>query len=260
MKKNIGKIVAELLVIQTLAIFIIYKYFNTDTDAFTFFLIYTVLWHGLLLLFLLLYKGEFVNIYTNAPVDTINTANKITLCRISSVPLVVFLLKNHRISGIKIVLVIVLVFVFLTDLFDGIIARKCRQETGIGRMLDSMSDYSLLALVSIVYFQLGILPAWFFVLILGRLLFQTVGMTFFMLLKFPAEVKSTKGGKITVFITMSLYTFKLLYFFIPHLNGFNNVFKWSDYICGVVIFIFLFEKIHIFYNHYIEYKKIKNNL
>ncbi|WP_432846260.1 CDP-alcohol phosphatidyltransferase family protein [Treponema denticola] len=110
--------------------------------------------------------------------EKVNLANGITLLRISSVPLIAFLLKQNSIEQIKIILAVVLILVFLTDFFDGFIARKFNQETRIGRMLDSMSDYSLLALVSIVYYQLGLLPNWFFYLIFVRLMFQALGMLF----------------------------------------------------------------------------------
>lgn len=265
MEKKIGNLVFIFLLIQCSALFMVYRCFHTDGEAFGSFLIHTTLWHTLLLLFLILHKSEFANKSTNIPSENIgeklsllpariNTANKITLCRISSVPLVAFLLKNHEIKGIKFVLTAVLVFVFLTDLFDGLIARKYNQETDIGRMLDSMSDYSLLTLVSVVYFQLGILPGWFFFLILSRLLFQAVGMMFFMLLKFPMETNSTRGGKITIAAVMILYTIELLRFFIPHLDNFKTVFMFLEYGCALIVFVFLFEKIHIFYCHYKKYR------
>ena len=125
-------------------------------------------------------------------------------------------------------------------------------------MLDSMSDYSLLALVSIVYYQLGLLPNWFFYLILGRLMFQAVGMLFFMLLKFPVEIKSTKGGKITIAVTMIFYSLKMMQFFVNFPDTFKNFFLIAEYSCGFIIFVFLFEKIFIFYNHYKEYLSAKN--
>ena len=158
----------------------IYKIFSTDAEIFSAFLIHITLWHSLILLFLILYKEEFVNVESNLSLDKINLANGITLFRISSVPLIAFLLKQNSIEQIKIILAVVLILVFLTDFFDGFIARKFNQETRIGRMLDSMSDYSLLALVSIVYYQLGLLPNWFFYLIFVRLMFQALGMLFFL--------------------------------------------------------------------------------
>lgn len=257
MERKIGRLVLFFLLFQCAFIFAVYQIFNTDTEIFISFLIHIILWHSLLLLFLIIYKEEFVNVQNGLMLEKINIANSITLCRISSVPLIAFLLKQNEVSGIRILLAVVLILVFLTDLFDGLIARKCNQETKIGRMLDSMSDYSLLALVSIIYYQLGLLPNWFFYLIFIRLMFQALGMVFFMLLKFPAEVKSTQGGKITIAATMILYVIKILDFFIPSLNNFQNVFLIAEYACGFIIFVFLFEKIYIFYNHYLDYRNHK---
>ena len=225
MEKKIGKVVLFFWLFQCAALFTVYKTFRTSSDIFTNSLMLTGLWHALLLLFLLLYKSKFKNTRTQISSEKINAANLITLCRISSVPLIEFLLKQYKVHGILIVLSAVITFIFLTDLFDGLIARNCNQETEIGGMLDSMSDYSLLTLVSIVYFQLGLLPRWFFYLIFTRLLFQTLGMTFFMLIKYPVEIKSTYGGKITVAATMILYGIKLLQFFIPVSKVLKNILK-----------------------------------
>ncbi|AIN93297.1 CDP-alcohol phosphatidyltransferase family protein [Treponema putidum] len=258
MEKKIGRLVLFYWLFQFSAVFAIYKIFNTDKEIFSAFLIHITLWHSLLLLFLILYKGEFVNVENNLLLEKINLANAITLFRISSVPLIAFLLKQNEIKYFKIILAVVLILVFLTDFFDGFIARKFNQETKIGRMLDSMSDYSLLALVSIVYYQLALLPNWFFYLIFGRLMFQAIGMLFFMLLKFPVEIKSTKGGKITIAVTMIFYSLKMIQFFVNCPDNFKNFFLIAEYSCGFIIFVFLFEKVFIFYNHYKKYLGTKN--
>ena len=258
MEKRIGKLILFFWLFQCSAVFAVYKIFNTDSEIFSSFLIHITLWHSLLLFFLILYKEEFINVENNLMLEKINFANVITLFRISSVPLIAFLLKQNEIEHIKIILAVVLILFFLTDFLDGFIARKFNQETNIGRMLDSMSDYSLLALVSIVYHQLDLLPNWFFYLIFGRLMFQTLGMLFFILLKFPVEIKSTRGGKITIAATMILYCLKMLQFFIPSCYNFKQLFLIGEYSCGFIIFVFLFEKIFIFYNHYKEYLSAKN--
>ena len=69
---------------------------------------------------------------------------------------------NTHFSEMKILLPIVLALVFLTDSFDGQIARRTNQITKIGQMLDSISDYSLLVVISVVYYRNEIVPLWFF--------------------------------------------------------------------------------------------------
>ncbi len=255
MEKKIGAVTLAFFVLQASILLVCHSFFRTNGEVFTSFLIHIVLWHILLLLFLILYKGDFVNTKTNKPLNTINLANAITLFRISSVPLIAFLLRNNEVPGIKIVLTVILIFIFFTDFFDGIIARKYNQQTKIGAMLDSMSDYSLLILVSVVYYQLNILPHCFFYLIITRLALQAVGAAIFIILKFPLEPKSTIGGKITIASTMFLYTIKLLQFFIEFSNNLTTTVSILEYIFGATIFIFSFEKIIIFYRHYLEYKK-----
>jgi CDP-diacylglycerol--glycerol-3-phosphate 3-phosphatidyltransferase len=72
-------------------------------------------------------------------------------------------------------------------------------------MLDSISDYSLLGVISIVYYTNEILPGWFFAIILIRLFLQALGMFIFILLGRPLPMQSTWGGKITIATTMALY-------------------------------------------------------
>ncbi len=255
MEKKIGAGILSFCVLQASILLLCHKIFKTDEDVFVSFILHIVLWHILLLLFLMLYKDEFVNVKTNEPLKKINLANKITLSRISSVPLIAFLLKSLDIAGIKTFLAVFLVFIFLTDFFDGLIARKCNEETKIGTMLDSMSDYSLLMLVSVVYYQMKLLPHWFFYLIIIRLILQAIGASVFIILKYPLEPKSTLGGKITVATTMLLYTIKLIQFFVKFPPFLVKLTLILEYTFAAAIFIFTFEKIIIFYKHYIEYKK-----
>jgi CDP-diacylglycerol--glycerol-3-phosphate 3-phosphatidyltransferase len=205
----------------------------------------TVFFHIGLYFFLMHFRANFYNQSTNMPLDKINLANRITLLRISSLPAVTFLLTTSEIHGIKVILPVLLALVFLTDTFDGQIARRKKQITKIGAMLDSISDYSLLAVISIVYYINNIVPRWFFFLIFLRLFLQTLGMFIFILLKKPVSTTSTWGGKITIASTMTLYVIELIRLYTS--QTFDPVFKIVEYLCGLVIFVLFFEKAGIFF-------------
>jgi len=160
--------------------------------------------------------------------------------------MIVFLLANMELGEIKLMLPILLAAVFLTDAFDGLVARKKKQITKIGAMLDSISDYSLLAVISIVYYLHNIVPRWFFVLIFCRLFLQTLGMFVFILLKKPVSTTSTWGGKITIASTMTLYIIELVRLYLP--KGIDPAFRVIEYICGALVFILYFEKALIFFH------------
>lgn len=201
--------------------------------------------HVILALFLFKFKNDFFNLSTNQPLQKINPANRITLLRISSLVTIAFLLQHRDLSQVKVILPIILALTFLTDTFDGQIARRRKQVTRMGQMLDSISDYSLLALISIVYFQNNILPVWFFYLVLFRLSLQALGMLIFILLKKPLETKSTWGGKITIATTMTLYLLELLRLYIH--PCFDSIFTILEGASGIIILTLSFEKVRLFF-------------
>ncbi len=97
-----------------------------------------------------------------------NLPNALTVARIFLVPIVVVVLLTVEIRtwafwGASLFLVAA-----LTDLLDGYLARRRKQVTTLGRLLDPIADKLLIssALVSLV--QLRIAPAWMVVIILGR--------------------------------------------------------------------------------------------
>jgi CDP-diacylglycerol--glycerol-3-phosphate 3-phosphatidyltransferase len=99
-----------------------------------------------------------------------NLPNSLTLVRIFLVPLVVVVLltrpteiQTWAIWGVSLFL-----GAALTDLLDGYLARRRRQVTTLGRLLDPIADKLLIssALVSLV--QLELAPAWMVVIIIGR--------------------------------------------------------------------------------------------
>jgi CDP-diacylglycerol--glycerol-3-phosphate 3-phosphatidyltransferase len=96
-----------------------------------------------------------------------NLPNSLTLARIFLVPFVVVVLltrpSHWTIWGVSLFL-----GAALTDLLDGYLARRRKQVTTLGRLLDPIADKLLIssALVSLV--QLGFAPAWMVTIILGR--------------------------------------------------------------------------------------------
>ena len=97
-----------------------------------------------------------------------NLPNALTLARIFLVPLVVAVLltveiKNWALWGAGLFLAAA-----LTDLFDGYLARKRKQVTTLGRLLDPIADKLLISSALIALVQLKIVPAWMVVIIIGR--------------------------------------------------------------------------------------------
>src|SRR5262245_4503893 len=94
----------------------------------------------------------------------VNLPTYITLGRICLVPLVVVFL----ISADSLVAAILFGAAALTDWLDGMIARRRRQVTTLGKLLDPVADKLLVAAALISLVQVGRVEAWIVVLIIGR--------------------------------------------------------------------------------------------
>ena len=148
----------------------------------------------------------------------VNSANKITLLRISMLPTLLFLiaaLKQHPVGP---VLVPVIALTFLTDMVDGSISRAKNQVTIIGKILDAVGDYSLLIVVAFAYRIYDLLPLWLFGIILFRLLFQAAGMLILLIVHRRVEPRPTVFGKIAVATIMVLFAAEPLKRIFPTLD------------------------------------------
>jgi CDP-diacylglycerol--glycerol-3-phosphate 3-phosphatidyltransferase len=103
-----------------------------------------------------------------------NLPNALTVGRIFLVPLLVVVLltkfEGRLILGMRKELVGAAIFgiASLTDVLDGYLARRRKQITTLGQLMDPLADKLLItaALVSLV--QMDLAPAWMVAVILGR--------------------------------------------------------------------------------------------
>jgi CDP-diacylglycerol--glycerol-3-phosphate 3-phosphatidyltransferase len=103
-----------------------------------------------------------------------NLPNSLTLTRIFLVPLLVVVLltkfEGRMILGVRKELVGAAIFGFgsLTDWLDGYLARRRKQITILGQMIDPIADKLLTSAAFISLVQMGLAPAWMVAVIIGR--------------------------------------------------------------------------------------------
>jgi CDP-diacylglycerol--glycerol-3-phosphate 3-phosphatidyltransferase len=103
-----------------------------------------------------------------------NLPNTLTLVRIFLVPLLVVVLltefEGRQVLGVAKELVGAAIFglASITDLLDGYFARRRRQVTWLGQMMDPIADKLLTSAAFISLVQLDRAPAWMVALIIGR--------------------------------------------------------------------------------------------
>jgi CDP-diacylglycerol--glycerol-3-phosphate 3-phosphatidyltransferase len=103
-----------------------------------------------------------------------NLPNALTLVRMFLVPLLVVVLltefEGRQIFGVSKEIVGAAIFAVasVTDWLDGYLARRRRQITWLGQMLDPVADKLLTSGAFISLVQLDLAPAWMVMLIIGR--------------------------------------------------------------------------------------------
>jgi CDP-diacylglycerol--glycerol-3-phosphate 3-phosphatidyltransferase len=103
----------------------------------------------------------------------VNLPTYLTLVRIFLVPLLVVVLltpyseKWFGIQGYALAIIIFLV-ASLTDILDGHLARRRKQVSKVGALLDPIADKLLVSAALIVLVEKNLAPAWAVVVILGR--------------------------------------------------------------------------------------------
>lgn len=97
-----------------------------------------------------------------------NLPNSLTLARIFLIPFVVVVLLTRQMHNWAYWGAGLFLAAALTDLFDGYLARRRKQVTTLGRLLDPIADKLLISSALISLVQLRIAPAWMVVIIIGR--------------------------------------------------------------------------------------------
>jgi cardiolipin synthase len=94
----------------------------------------------------------------------VNLPNIITLCRLASVPAIVWLIiEGHWRSSFAL-----FVAAGVSDAIDGILARRLRRQTTIGAYLDPLADKALLVAVYVTLAIADVLPNWLAILVVSR--------------------------------------------------------------------------------------------
>ncbi|HVN20801.1 MAG TPA: CDP-diacylglycerol--glycerol-3-phosphate 3-phosphatidyltransferase [Dongiaceae bacterium] len=103
-----------------------------------------------------------------------NLPNSITLIRICSIPLLVWILCSPHFSSVngekELLASLIFIAAAMTDGIDGYLARKRDQITTMGILLDPIADKLLIAAAFIVLVQINpsLVPAWVAIVVIGR--------------------------------------------------------------------------------------------
>ncbi len=98
-----------------------------------------------------------------------NLPNKLTVLRVVLVPFFVFFLETSLFPGwSKWIALAIFVIASLTDLLDGMIARKYNLVTNFGKFMDPLADKLLVSAAMICLVAQGLLSSWIVIVIISR--------------------------------------------------------------------------------------------
>jgi len=104
----------------------------------------------------------------------LNLPNSITLTRIFSVPLLIWILSSNRFNSVpgekELLASALFIAASITDGIDGYLARRRGQITTMGILLDPLADKLLIAaaFICLVQYNPSLVPAWIAVVIIAR--------------------------------------------------------------------------------------------
>jgi CDP-diacylglycerol---glycerol-3-phosphate 3-phosphatidyltransferase len=100
-------------------------------------------------------------------ITRVNLPNALTLLRIFLVPFLVVVLLT-KFEGREIVALAIFLVATATDFFDGWLARRRGEITTLGTLLDPIADKLLISAAFISLVEVGLVPAWMVVVVVGR--------------------------------------------------------------------------------------------
>ena len=103
--------------------------------------------------------------------QSLNIPNLLTLIRIVFLPAVVWRFR----AGDSFGALMLYVLAMLTDMMDGVLARKLNQITTLGKLLDPIADKLSLLILMWMFVSDGQIPVWLFVMVLIKEAILIVG-------------------------------------------------------------------------------------
>lgn len=92
----------------------------------------------------------------------------------------------------------------VSDVLDGLLARRFDWQSRIGALLDPLADKLLIAGSFAALFLVGLLPLWLAAVVIGRDILIVGGATFYNFLIKPVEGEPTRISKLNTFLELLL--------------------------------------------------------
>ncbi|OVE81572.1 hypothetical protein BVY03_02930 [bacterium K02(2017)] len=164
-----------------------------------------------------------------------NLATKLTIGRFLLVPVFTyyFLIDNFKLA------LLILIIASITDVTDGLLARRYNMATALGSVLDPLADKFLMMITFLVLTAKSILPWWLALVVLGRDFYIVFGALYlYFIRQLKIEFKPTILSKRTTFAQFTLLVFSFIKVYI--------IKKAPDINPDITFYVFTFQQIMIY--------------
>lgn len=148
------------------------------------------------------------------------------------------LILHYRAGHPTLAVDLLIAYAILSDFLDGYLARKTDQISELGKVLDPMADKLCAFIVFSYTVFIGLIPVWFFILLVGRDLLIASG-AMYINRKREKMPMSVMTGKITVNV-LALYWLTAFYF--PAETGIHEVLLWFSTIMLIYSFVVYLQR------------------
>jgi phosphatidylglycerophosphate synthase len=124
--------------------------------------------------------------------EPLRLADRITVARLLLIAPTVWLLARHHFAAA----IVCYVVLGLTDVADGIVARRRHEASAFGMFLDPIADILSTTALFTVFVCDGLIPRWLYVLLLARYVPLALGSFILTRTAGPVDFRSTLPGKI----------------------------------------------------------------
>ena len=166
--------------------------------------------------------------------------------------------SQDRLLISPLIIFIIYLVIALTDLIDGILARRLNMVTELGKELDPLTDKVLVFLMLFAFYRIGILPLWVIIPIFLRDIFVNYLRKRSKLMDIHFTTSNLAKAKTAVqmiFIGFVLAIPAALSMDIP--NGIYDIF--ADYITGsgivITMFVVMLFTVYTGIDYYIKFRK-----
>ena len=148
----------------------------------------------------------------NKKPSILNFANFLSITRlVSAIPLIYCLNGMYANNDLKIYSILIIIYIFLSDILDGFFARKANIVTDLGKIIDPVADKICLIVVLIYLIDVYQQPFLIFFIFLSVRDCILLIYTLYLMIAYDYVAQANAYGKLFIFcslVTLILYVYK----------------------------------------------------